>query len=458
MANKILKNKIDIRINKKDLGWFLITFLIFFMTFAFQIDPSKNFAVYLTFFAIGLLSLIVLCFFDKFISLVKIFFSFIFIFFYCAPLSQYNFGIEFWKLSQIEDKDYLYANFIILISIICFLIGYLVKRDKNDNGCHVFPKISSLGKILFIAIDIAILIYFYSIGGLITFDSSTSDSIISIIRKVLRFFPVGTLILLLQNRFNNKKKNNFTIFLNVLIVCILFFPFAGSISRFFLFGTYLIIASLFVDKVKTKAFLPFLLLIGFMFIFPVFNFFKNNTIHNLAEMNFVSDAFNTVDFDAYQMLIYTIKCTNQAGILYGSNLLTSFLFFIPRSVWHGKLWHTGVIVSRYFNGFFENVSCPYVAEFYIAFGPLGVIVLSVILGIILKIFDNWYKESNYIKKGFSCIILGMLLYTLRGAFLPAFSFLGALLLSYSLAIIFMKISYNFKYLNNNLGVYYGRNH
>ena len=228
--------------------------------------------------------------------------------------------------------------------------------------------------------------------------------------------------------------------MNSIIVLLLYFPFAGSVSRFLLFGTYIIIFALPLSRIKIKSLLPLGLLIGFSIIFPAFNFFKTHTIYEISEFTFSYEGFNTVDFDAYQMLMESINYVEFEGFLNFKNIITSFLFFVPRGIWSGKLEHSGVLISSYYGAYFTNLSCPYIAEFYLAFGFFGVIIGSGFLGYIIKVLDNWLFSKNMIKISISSIVLGMFIYLLRGAMLPTLAYTFALIISFILCFIIVFIT------------------
>lgn len=70
-----------------------------------------------------------------------------------------------------------------------------------------------------------------------------------------------------------------------------------------------------LKNIKFKAILPFLLILGFVIIFPAFNFFKTHTINELSQFKFtIGDTLNTVDFDAYQLFLETSKYVSSNGV------------------------------------------------------------------------------------------------------------------------------------------------
>lgn len=434
------------KIKKMDIILFLFSFAIFSIDYISQIKNDGNIIIYITFGLIGLFSLVELCLLEHFISVIKVFFSFIFVFFYCAPIHQYNSGRTFWGLARISDNDYIFANLLILLSMSLIIIFYrLTSKSKIKKRVNPQSQISVNCYLVFLIIDLLCLAYFIAINGIFTFSSSSSDTIFSSVQKIIRFFPVATLLIGKNFEFHNNTKIKICFSLNCLIVFILFFPLAGAVSRFLLFATYLMLFADKLIKIKYKFLLPIALLVGFTVVFPIFNFFKTNTISNIFDITLVVDSFNTVDFDAYQMFIYSIKYVNESGMLFGKNLLTALLFFIPRSIWNQKLHHSGELVSTYFNGYFNNLSCPYIGELYLAMGLAGIIFGSIVLGRIFKKFDSVFLDKTNQNSLYVTIVFGMSIYLLRGALLPTFAYTMALLISQYIAI---KIKNQFKNIDS----------
>src|SRR5699024_6386774 len=98
------------------------------------------------------------------------------------------------------------------------------------------------------------------------------------------------------------------------------------------------------------------------------------------------------DFDSFSMLIRAIIVIEQRGIFWGYQLLGSLFFFIPRSIWSTKPVGSGYTVGKILNWDFTNVSMPLIGEFYMNFGQLGVIILAILLGTILKKLDSSYFQ------------------------------------------------------------------
>jgi hypothetical protein len=78
------------------------------------------------------------------------------------------------------------------------------------------------------------------------------------------------------------------------------------------------------------------------------------------------------DYDQSGMFANTMTYAKAgAGHSDGRQLAADLLFFVPRSVWHGKPMDSGVRVGRWMGMTNTNLSSPLWAELWLDFGPLG---------------------------------------------------------------------------------------
>lgn len=391
---------------------------------------------------IGSFILLGICFFYKIvsakknISLHRVYYIFAFIFLFYAPLQQYLSGTVFqlnngWSL-RYNDDDYFQANILIIVFTICFELGYKLTHFKVTVKKKVYLATpSDFSSILLFCISfIAVFILF--ITGNITGRTGYEVENVNIgnqINNILRFFPISCLIVTILQGWKSGRINKLLLAIYLLEVFVVFFPFNGSISRFLLFGAYLAIFSLLFSKAQYKSLFFLIYVIGFFFIFSAFNYFKSNTLEDLSGFTLSLVDFNFVDFDAYQMLMASINYVERVDIMYGQNILTAVLCFIPRSIWTGKLDPSGQIVAEYWGTWFTNLSCPLPAECFLAFGYVGVIAGAFIIGFLFKKVDGFDYSNSYFKKGLFCMLSGLLVYILRGALLPVTSYSVALAIS-----------------------------
>lgn len=78
------------------------------------------------------------------------------------------------------------------------------------------------------------------------------------------------------------------------------------------------------------------------------------------------------DYDQTGMFANTLTYVNAgAGHSGGRQLAADVLFFVPRSVWHGKPLDSGVRVGQWMGMTNTNLSSPLWAELWLDFGPVG---------------------------------------------------------------------------------------
>ena len=167
-----------------------------------------------------------------------------------------------------------------------------------------------------------------------------------------------------------------------------------------------------------------------LIIFPLLNNFRylnGNALEIFDVLDGLSNNFQAADFDAYTMLIYTIKYTSNFGYSFGRQLLGTLLFFIPRAVWPSKPIGSGsMIVDTLFIPINGNVSCPFIAEYFINFGILGVVIISLLLGCLLNTMDKVYwakKKYNGFLQLFYPFLSLITIFCCRGDMMSSTSFL-----------------------------------
>ena len=189
---------------------------------------------------------------------------------------------------------------------------------------------------------------------------------------------------------------------------------------------------LFSKRIKRGRCFIFTILIAIFIIFPILELTRNVSLsvltmadisHTLANIPFMLASGH---FDAYTMIVSTVHFVRGYGITYGYQLLGVCLFFIPRSFWSGKPIGSGATIIEYYRGSdaFSNVSCPIIAEGYINFGVMGVILFACLLGGIAGIVDRnfWRKYKTTKLNIFYPYIIPYVVFMSRGDMLSSFAF------------------------------------
>lgn len=449
--------------SKYNLIDFLIYALIavfFIFNFAGINYSGTDFTVVFTFFVIGVFSFVKIVCAKKNISISRIFYIFMFIFFFYAPLQQYVSGTVFWKSLGItlvySDSDYLNANLAIIAFLFFYELAYNLLFTRKKKKPIKYSLRSSDRAIAVLNVISFLVLILLALSGSLTSSGEKDSNLYNQIIKIMRFYPVACFMLNIFQVQNFNKKRKLSIILLFIELVIIYFPFYGSISRFMLFGVYLMVISVLFSKFRYKSLYFLLFVVGFFFVFSAFNFFKYHSFSEISQFSLSYVDFNQADYDAYQLFMMTVKYVDVNGVCYGNNLLSSVLNFIPRSVWAGKCLPTGEVVSTFFGSGFTNLSCPVMGEFYFAFGKLGIVLGGFITGLVIKILDNFDYSESYIKRGVFCIISGMLIFTARGSLLPAFSYIYAQLISFGIVCALNYMLSKKSTSNKSYGLIYDR--
>lgn len=425
---------------------FLVVLYSLFLAFYSRLDLY----VVISFCIIGLLSVLIIVFSPRVFSLSFFLGVYSLVMFYIAAFNQYANNYNIWNVTFFNDTDYLFTNFLIIIFLLSFSIGYfwgrkkifLKKRKKVKDANNMKPRCTSISILLLTIINIVILVVLYLFFGLEYFQTRGSTLGNSIMDFVfLSFLPKYSLACMIITLWKYKYRQSISMFICLLINIIIYYVLnpIGGISRSDLLVLLVIIFGVFDKKFNNKIIFLILIFVGIVLIMPFMNFFKT------LDTSYISNPFNFdhPDYDSYQMIMTTVQYTHFNGFSYGKNILTAIFFYIPRSVWNSKSLNSGEIVLTYFNSNFTNVSCPIVAEFYFCGGIFGVIALSIVFGILCKKIDNLYYRNDFLSNSILFSIIGMFFAIFRGSLLQATNYTMAIILTFyvitKLSNIFAKI-------------------
>ncbi|GAA4166165.1 hypothetical protein GCM10022286_30380 [Gryllotalpicola daejeonensis] len=134
------------------------------------------------------------------------------------------------------------------------------------------------------------------------------------------------------------------------------------------------------------------ILAGIAFLFPALNAFRR-TGGAFSVRGSVVDSLRSGDYDAFQQIANTTLYVGDLGHTGGRQLLSSLLFFVPRSLWSGKSLDTGVLVATHQGYVFTNLSSPLQAEAYIDGGFPLVVIVFLILGVVTGRFERRSRDA-----------------------------------------------------------------
>lgn len=445
----IMKKQIDCQKNTTlDNIVYSIIGLLFCLDYIFSTIKSDSIIISLLFLMIGVVTFFEYIRDNRLFSIHKFIMIYLFVFEYLAPYKQYLTNYNIWRLASFSNTDYIVSLLLVLLFLLCYLFGtkYIFKRVKGIT--FVFGerkigrkliKINDCSLVLLTLEILLCLFYLYTTNQLIDLgvpgeSTSQLDTIQIFIKVVIRFLPIASILFIFfVNKYGlvNCSKTIIRAFkmISVLAVFLIYFPLNGTIPRYFLFAVYIMLGMIILEKFKHRSIVMVCILLGFVYIFPAFNFFKYHNITEISQFVLGGLDFNFYDYDAHQIFMLTIKYCDMRDYVYGMNILTGIFCFIPRAIWSTKLYPSGQIVSSAFNASFTNLSCPIYSEFYLAFGFLGIIVFTFILSYLIKLYDKKVELNKVIPNIINVIVIGMSIYIMRGAFLPTMSYLLGMFLA-----------------------------
>lgn len=444
-----MKKQIDCQKNTTlDYIVYSIIGLLFCLDYIYSTINSENIIVSFLFLIVGSVTFFEYIRDNRLFSINKFIMIYLFVFEYLAPYKQYITNYNIWSLASFSNADYIVSLLLVLLFLFCYLFGTkrLFKRVKSitfkfgkKNTEKKLIRINNRSLLLLTLEVLLCLYYLYSKNQLINLgvsgeSSNQADTIQIFITVIIRFLPIACILFVffankygLVNCSKNKVKA-FGVFCS-LAAFIIFFPLNGTIPRYFLFSVYIMLGMIILEKFKHRSIVMVGILLGFVYIFPAFNFFKYHNITEISQFALGGLDFNFYDYDAHQLFMLTIKYCDMRGYVYGMNILTGIFCFIPRAIWSTKLYPSGQIVSSAFNASFTNLSCPIYSEFYLAFGFLGIIVFTFMLSYLVKLYDKKVELIKVIPNIINVIVIGMSIYIMRGAFLPTMSYLLGMFLA-----------------------------
>lgn len=372
-------------------------------------------------------------------SLHKVVNLFLLIFFILANMMQGSLNCIVTSLPIAYTKsDYTNFQFLSLIFIGIYNFVYNSIRIKTsqyaDNTMvDSYPKIKLC--ILLAIIGFVATVFYYRSNIILMFVRGVEDgdgggfyknqTLNLLFNKTLRCMPFSCMLYaLLKGGFSKKQ-------LMLLFVLMLFSVFPSSLARSAVAMYWLPIAIISFPLLRKKNVFSLFMFSAFFLIFPfldIFRRFNDNISYKVAGFDFL----NTMNFDASQEFMAVMKWDI---VTYGKQLLGAILFFVPRSFWPDKAVGSGYMIAHE-HGVFGNISMPWWGEGYINFGYIGVVAFSILLAYFNKKFDSLYWRKKHrgeeltVFDGYYLILLGSILFILRGDLLSSFSYTVGTISSY----------------------------
>ncbi|WP_299675368.1 O-antigen polysaccharide polymerase Wzy [uncultured Dokdonia sp.] len=391
------------------------------------------------------------------------FIVFTFLFFIVAPMVQINSfeGMNpTFKNKFIYDKDLaIFSNGLIVLFNVIFFFAYLFfKKSKRMAYVPVFKESSKkTTPVLIVVIAIVTILVFlgsYSfvideLGRPAWRPSAFSVVTFLIWKKVFFLLPFAGIILCFQyfRKKNKKAVNLVTICAVFLFLGLLLLWFKNplvekrnALGPLYISLLFLAIPKLFNTNIKSLFFLFFTMIVAFP-LSAILTHSEASFKEILEQPSIIFDhmkgggiasAFNTLNYDAFSNIMATMDYVKEYGFSMGHQLLSAFLFFVPRGLWKEKPLSTGELVGNHlidtYDFTYSNLSNPLVSEGFINFGVVGVIIAPILLAIVLVRAVAWLQSDDYLKKMIAFYLAIHLIFLLRGDFTNGYTYyIGAFL-------------------------------
>jgi len=437
---------------------FKISFIFLFFVFNFFLlinNSMDDVAISLSFFT-NLLFIMVfssLHIVSKRISLMdSVFLAFFYTFFWLAPILQTKEGI-YPNTMPVEPRLVVLTNFYLLVfgvSYFAFKNLFKIKIRTNRIKQEYYQLNQKTYTLMFI---ITIIIAVLEIMGILRRFGQINSVTALISYNFLYSLPV---YIAYHSTVNLKFRFSNVLFFLISLILLLFLRNPLFVKRYLAGPIYLTLFFLIINKkIKLKNYHVFLILIATLIIFfSLFSFFNEIESAQVGLFNFILEAIRKLDihsllsslhYDAWSNFMAAIKYSEIESITYGRQLIGAILFFVPRSIWPNKPVGSGAFVAENmlmtrYSFWFSNISMPFPAEGYINFGILGIILFALILALVSKITDKWYKYND-LRLFFSLYVCFHMVFMLRGDLMSSFAYLvGNLLAMFYFPLVLNRIT------------------
>jgi O-antigen/teichoic acid export membrane protein len=203
-----------------------------------------------------------------------------------------------------------------------------------------------------------------------------------------------------------------------------------SMPRFWT-GTMLIALIFALPVIHRRAAATRLVVILFVFacivLFPYAAFFRYSSGFK-APPGITQTLTTKPDYDSFEMISAGVQLSSETGFSYGAHSAGDLLFFIPRAVWTSKPQSTGALIATHNNLVYTNLSAPLWIEMYIDFGYIGIVLMFMLYGTVMRRADDRFVKGDSPFVRFAVpLVAGYSFILLRGALLPAMARLTVLL-------------------------------
>jgi hypothetical protein len=358
--------------------------------------------------------------------------------------------------SSVDPGRVATTNLVCALFMITFTLLYRYLSDRSRVQAQTppaAPRPQFTGAAVVCAIGLSILMVGAAAPSAY---KSANAAVISpttlIVSRFVLFVPSATLLILLNETIRAGRRLLFSrvcaIGLLLLLVVISENPYTekrNALGPLYLALIFIGFQNWFVTSGRRM-----LLLVGSMVIgFPVIEVFTHNHQQTLSDLTWsdfgdrIQEYYYSVNYDAWANIYTSIEYAKVHGLQWGHQLLGSALFFVPSSLWTTKPLATGLVLGNYlianYGMWFNNLSAPLVAEGYLDFGYLGVIVYASACAALVVFINKLSAKDNWLGMPIAMYGSVFLLFLLRGSLMIAMGFASAAFLSFCVAAALLSL-------------------
>jgi hypothetical protein len=286
-------------------------------------------------------------------------------------------------------------------------------------------------------------------------DTVAASPALLVMNRFLLFIPSATLLILLNETVRSGRKLQFSricvLLLLLLLVVITENPYTEK--RNALGPVYLAMAMVTFQRLFASSTRRMVLLVcSMVLVFPATVLFTHDHQHTLGNVSLtqisdeIADHYFSINYDSWANIYTAVEIVKVHGVQWGHQLLGSLLFFVPSSLWSSKPLATGIFLGDYlmsnYSMWFTNLSAPLIAEGYLDFGPLGVIVYAGAAAFLVSYFNRLtLRRDNWVAFPLAIYASVFLMIVLRGSLMIAMGFASAAYLAFQFASVLLSAKF-----------------
>jgi hypothetical protein len=273
-----------------------------------------------------------------------------------------------------------------------------------------------------------------------------------VMKRCLLFLPSATLLILLNETVRSGRKLLFSrvVVLLLLLLLVLITENPYTEKRNALGPLYIAMLLVAFPKVfSTWARRMWLLVGGMVLIFPAITIFTHNHQQAVGDVSLeqvsarIVDHYFSINYDSWANIYTAVEIAGAHGVQWGHQLLGSLLFFVPSAIWSTKPLATGIFIANYliinYSMWFTNLSAPLIAEGYLDFGLVGVILYAGAAAYFVTLLNKIALHRKWISFPLAVYGAVFLMIVLRGSLMIALGFASAALLAFGIASLMLSV-------------------